>query len=207
MWLAQWKLGPKDFLTEAEVKRLRNFLFRRALMCKRWRHIRALEYMVIEIGLQTGLRVKELSDLHCGDIALNGTMSYIKVRNGKGGQSGIVRMGIPLKERLLWYTEWKKANGESLEAESPLFVSIHTGKGVSKRTIQDMFVRSCKRAGIERPVHSHMMRHTYASLLYAKSGHNLRLVQTQLRHKSIRTTEIYASVLDEAYKALDKLYE
>lgn len=207
MWSVQWELGPDDFLSEGEVRRLRTFIFRRAIQCKRWACTRVLEYMIIETGLQTGLRVKELSGLYCGDLVFNGSMSYIRVRCGKGGREAVVRIGSDLVKRLQWYLDWKLQKGESLESESPLFISSHTGQAVKKRAIQNLFLRCCQRAGINRPVHIHMMRHTYASLLYAKSGHNLRLVQTQLRHKSSRTTEIYASVLNEAYKALDRLYE
>lgn len=207
MWSVQWEIGPDDFLSETEIRRLRTFVFRRAIQCKKWNKTRVLEYMVIETGLQTGLRVKELSDLRCGDVALNGSMSYIRVQHGKGGRQGIVRLGNDIVERLRWYLDWKRQKEESTEPESPLFVSSHTGGVIKKRAIQNMFARCCQRARIQRPVHTHMMRHTYASMLYAKSGHNLRLVQIQLRHKSSRTTEVYANVLSEAYEALDKLYE
>ena len=108
---------------------------------------------------------------------------------------------------LIWFFEWKKSVNENINEECPLFVSSHTGMALKKRAIQNLFKRCCERAGISRSVHVHMLRHTYASILYSKSGHNLRLVQTQLRHKSSRTTEVYASVLNEAYKALDNLYE
>ena len=207
MWSVHWELKPEDFLTFSEVRRLRNSLSRKALQCRNCNRIRIIEYMIIEVGLQTGLRVSELSELQCGDIVLNGTMSFVKVRNGKGGIPGIVRIGKELIECLKWFFEWKKSASESMNGDSPVFVSSHTGKELKKRAIQNLFKRCCIRAGITRSVHVHMLRHTYASILYSKSGHNLRLVQTQLRHKSSRTTEAYASVLNEAYKALDDLYK
>ncbi len=53
----------------------------------------------------------------------------------------------------------------------------------------------------------HDLPHTYASYLYRASGNNLRMVQTQLGHQSIRTTEIHADVLDgETEKAVNPLY-
>ena len=53
----------------------------------------------------------------------------------------------------------------------------------------------------------HDLRHTYASYLYHASGNNLRMVQKQLGHQSIRTTEVYADVLDgETEKAVNALY-
>jgi len=78
---------------------------------------------------------------------------------------------------------------------------------LSRRTIQRVFERLARRAGISG--HSfHHLRHTYASHLYRASNYNLRLVQKQLGHASIRTTQIYADVFDEDLKnALERLYK
>ena len=145
MWSVHWELKPEDFLTFAEVRRLRNSLSREALQCRNCNRIRIIEYMIIEVGLQTGLRVSELSELQCGDIVLNGTMSFVKVRNGKGGIPGIVRIGKELIECLKWFFEWKKSVSESMNGDSPVFVSSHTGKELKKRAIQNLFKRCCQR--------------------------------------------------------------
>ncbi|GAH75377.1 unnamed protein product, partial [marine sediment metagenome] len=42
----------------------------------------------------------------------------------------------------------------------------------------------------------HCLRHTYATRLYKASGYNLRLVQKQLGHSSVSTTQVYADVMD-----------
>ena len=47
----------------------------------------------------------------------------------------------------------------------------------------------------------------HACELYRASGYNLRLVQKQLGHASIRTTEVYADVVDaDMQRALERLY-
>jgi len=47
----------------------------------------------------------------------------------------------------------------------------------------------------------------YACQLYKASGYNLRLVQKRLGHASIRTTEVYANVMEsDIQDALKKLY-
>jgi site-specific recombinase XerC len=48
------------------------------------------------------------------------------------------------------------------------------------------------------------MRHTHATFLYKASGNNLRLVQKQLGHSKVTTTQIYADAMD-AEKAFDRL--
>ena len=76
---------------------------------------------------------------------------------------------------------------------------------MSTRGLQKIFERNARRAGIKG--HSiHHLRHTYASHLYKASGYNLRLVQKQLRHSSVATTQVYADVLDaDANQALENL--
>ena len=85
-------------------------------------------------------------------------------------------------------------------------VSSNTQDHLTKMALQKVFYRSAERAGLQG--HSiHHLRHTYASHLYKASGFNLRLVQKQLGHRSIKTTEVYADVFNEdTEKALERLY-
>jgi len=202
-----WNLNLEDFLTSQEVRKLRAFLKNESLKLHGWHKVRVQEMAVLELGLNTGLRIMELSSLCCGDIYLNDEFSFIHVRNGKGNKTGLVRIGKNLASFLKQFFQWKQSIGESIDKESPLFVSSNTGKHLSRRAIQEMFKRCCKRSGISRETHAHMMRHTFASYLLEKSGNNLRFVQQQLRHSNVKTTETYAKVLDSAYKAMDRLYE
>ncbi|MCX6008067.1 MAG: tyrosine-type recombinase/integrase [Chloroflexi bacterium] len=53
----------------------------------------------------------------------------------------------------------------------------------------------------------HCLRHTYACFLLKASDWNLRLVQKQLGHARISTTQVYADVMmPDVKKALDRLY-
>jgi integrase/recombinase XerD len=58
-----------------------------------------------------------------------------------------------------------------------------------------MVSRYARKAGIDRPVWPHQLRHTYATDLLDE-GFNIRAVQTLLRHADVRTTEIYTHVSD-----------
>jgi integrase len=77
---------------------------------------------------------------------------------------------------------------------------------LSRRQLQNIFGRMTSATGLaRRGIHS--LRHTYATFLYRASGGNLRLVQKQLGHARITTTQVYADVLDEdAQEALERLY-
>jgi len=59
-----------------------------------------------------------------------------------------------------------------------------------------MVKRKAKQAGINKDIHPHTLRHSFATDLYRESK-NLRLVQKALGHSSISTTEIYTHIIDE----------
>lgn len=90
--------------------------------------------------------------------------------------------------------------------DSFVFVSS-TGAPISKRSIQKSFKRCVKAARLSEKYHIHCLRHTYATYLL-KSSRNIKLVKEQLGHSSIKTTEIYISLIKEDTKeALKNLYK
>lgn len=202
-----WTITERAFLSPGEVERLRASLLARIETARPMPgRVAMLEWITAEIALQTGLRVGELAALAWGDFIDRESGGSVLVRRGKGGKSRLVKFGQGLAEALARYRAWKDERGESTEPDVPLFFSPGGPRAISKRAIQKMFARAQRRAGLE-PRRFHALRHTYASQLYRASSHNLRMVQKQLGHASIRTTQIYADVLDgETEKAVDQLY-
>lgn len=131
---------------------------------------------------------------------------FVYVRNGKGGKPRPVLIRKEFVETVREFIAWKETLGESMLADAPVFLSSATGKPMTKRALQDAFNRACSVANVKD--HSiHDARHTYASELYRASGGNLRLVQKQLGHARITTTQVYADVFDEdATRAVEMLY-
>ena len=76
-----------------------------------------------------------------------------------------------------------------------------TGDYVSKK-----FKRACKAAGMDKAIHFHSLRHSFASNL-AQKGVSLYVIKELLGHSSISTTEIYSHLnmdsLKEAIRILD----
>jgi integrase/recombinase XerD len=118
------------------------------------------------------------------------------VRNGKGDKKRGVRIGSPLREHIGRFIAWKDEKGESTGPRAPLFVSARGGP-LTRTAVYRIFRRLADEVGIPRRFSIHSCRHTYASMLYRASNYNLRLVQKQLGHRSIQTTQIYADVLSE----------
>ena len=187
--MQQWVLDERKFLTDEEIEHLKR-------NCRTKK-----EKLIINLGLLAGLRVSEVADLKCGDISLGIATSSLTVRNGKGGKPRLVRFNGELKLSIMEYLKYKTAS-----PDDPLLSGKNDGH-LARRTIQRVFERAARRAGISG--HSfHHLRHTYASHLYRAGGYNLRMVQKQLGHSSIKTTQVYADVFDEDLtKAVEKLYK
>lgn len=203
----QWVLHESKFLTIKEIKKLRKTLIERKGVAERkGNKVAVRDWFIIDLALSTGLRVQEIADLKCGDVSVNDNLCYLVVTNGKGHKKRVVRFNGDFKKHLLDYLEWKQRIGEGTNPEDPLIVSSNAHGHLTKMALQKAFYRSVERAGIEG--HSiHHLRHTYASHLYKASKFNLRLVQKQLGHSSIKITEVYADVFDEDMeKALERLY-
>jgi len=205
---SRWILDESKFLSTGEAKKLlitaKNRTQRSHGPAER-QCIR--EYLIIHLVLYTGLRVSEVANLKCGDIYLDGSRSSLIVRNGKGGQARVVALGKSIKRHLVQYLKWKGDIGEPVSEDSPLLLSRTTGGSLTVRAIQKAFKRCAARAGLSPYYSIHSLRHTYACHLYKASGWNLRLVQKQLGHKNISTTQIYADVMEpDLRRALERLY-
>lgn len=202
-----WVLDEGKFLTSAEVRRLRGVVKRRKyLALRKGSKVGVREWLVVNVALFTGLRVKEISELRHRDLVVGEGYSSLFVRKGKGHKPRLVRFGPILRECAEEYLEWKRRVGEPCGVDDPLVISSNTGHAMTTRGLQKVFERSARRAGILG--HSiHHLRHTYASHLYKASSYNLRMVQKQLGHSSIKVTEVYADVLcPDIERAVNRLY-
>ncbi len=207
MSVYRWVLDESKFLSSKEVGRLLKAAKARAETGKSASRVAVRDYFVVDLGLSTGLRVSEMADLRCGDVFVgDGTASLI-VRKGKGGKRRVVTFNGSFKGHLIEFLRWKKDTGEPISNETPLLMSSVTGRAMTTRALQKAFKRCAAQAGLSPHYSIHCLRHTYACHLYKASGWNLRLVQKQLGHASIATTQVYADVMaPDARRALEKLY-
>jgi len=129
--------------------------------------------LIVRTIYATGVRVSELCNINIEDI--DPDEHTIRIR-GKGDK---IRTVFIDEDTL---GELRKFIGNRYAG--PLFVG-QQGKHISSRAIQHIF-RNYAPQGIT----PHKIRHSYASELYKRSK-NLRVVQENLGHTSIKTTEIY----------------
>ncbi len=190
-----WTLTPDKFLTPQETKRLRDHLIKDAQSGKP-RAI--LRWMVIDLGLTSGLRCAELCDLQVESCYLSEEPYLIHVVKGKGGKSGNVFINRDLRNHMLQYL-----NGHSTGP----FLLPERGGAYSRGGLQSLVKRIFAGAELPKRLSIHSLRHTFCSTLYKKTK-DLRLVQTQARHSSPLTTAVYANLFSEDMKTgMEGLYD
>jgi integrase/recombinase XerD len=187
----------EDFMSPEQVRALKDYCRRRAeapTLDKRENPVR--DWAILHVALDAGLRVSEICALELRDVLLDPLHAALIVRDGKGGKKRGVKMGTALRDHLEEFIAWKGQLGEVTSNHAPLFVSTRGG-ALTRTAVYRIFRRCADAVGVPGRFSIHSCRHTYASMLYRASSFNLRLVQKQLGHRSIQTTQIYADVLNE----------
>jgi integrase/recombinase XerC len=152
---------------------------------------------LFELAYSSGLRLAELAGLDCDRLDL--AEGEVKVM-GKGSKERIVPVGAPAREALQAWLPARTALARS--GEPAVFVGRH-GTRLSARAIERRLATHAIRQGLDRHVHPHMLRHSFASHVLQSSG-DLRAVQELLGHASIASTQVYTH-LD--YQYLAKAYD
>ena len=153
---------------------------------------------MLELFYSSGLRLAELAgvDWRAIDMADGTARVY-----GKGAKTRVVPIG---RHALAALRNWREARRAfPLRDEQAVFVS-RLGRRLSVRMIQARIKAAGVKQGLQRDVHPHMLRHSFASHVLQSSG-DLRAVQEMLGHASIATTQVYTHLdfqhLAKAYDA------
>jgi integrase/recombinase XerD len=152
---------------------------------------------MLEILYATGLRVSELVGLPLARINLR--QGVVRVF-GKGGKERLVPLGEEAIHHLeTWLREGRPEmlNGRVSDAA---FVTLR-GKPMTRQGFWHLIRRYAVRAGIERPLSPHTLRHAFATHLL-DHGADLRVLQMLLGHSDLSTTQIYTHVARERLKDL-----
>lgn len=157
---------------------------------------------ILELFYSSGLRLSELVNLDIDDYQPGNTS--VKVL-GKGNKERIIPVG---KQATTALTLWLNTRPLLLKtatqdtAENALFLNKN-GTRLKQRSVQQRIKQWGEKQGIDRPVHPHMLRHSFASHILESSG-DLRSVQELLGHSDISTTQIYTH-LD--FQHLSQVYD
>lgn len=148
--------------------------------------------LLIELLYSTGLRLSECINLKYSDLDLNDGIGW--VRMGKGAKDRIFIVSELFKNDLLAYVENTGSDGKG-------YIFSVNGRKMSPRAVQHAIKVSAERAGIEKDVHVHTLRHSFATHLL-ENGVDIRKIQKLLGHSNLQTTQIYTQVSSEEIKKI-----
>jgi integrase/recombinase XerD len=173
---------PAEVLTREELDRL-------LAVCSRRGPVGLRNRALIVVMWRSGLRIAEALALHRKDVNLEA--GTITVLHGKGDRRRVVGIDPQAVEVIARWIERRRALG--ISPASTLFCTV---SGETKgRQLKDSYVREALKAlglkaGIEKRVHPHGLRHTHAAEL-AREGVPVHVIRKQLGHSSLATTERY----------------
>jgi len=183
---------PPVFLTEAEKRRLLKELRDRSSAVAR------RDRVIVELFLGTGIRLQELVSLDVDDVDLDA--KHLRIR-AKGDVPQVKFLKSNLRSLLRRYLAERRRQGT---ADPALFLS-NRGTRISARQVANRIKFWLAKAGIDKDIGPHGLRHTFATHLYAATS-DLLVVKRALGHRDISTTEIYTHLVDGALEeALERL--
>ncbi|EGK8009645.1 tyrosine-type recombinase/integrase [Campylobacter lari] len=149
--------------------------------------------LIIKIIIFTGIRVSEAINIKLKDISEENDLYIIRIR-AKGNKYRVVMIKKELIEHLL-----KDVKVNYLSCDGLLFVN-RNGKALTQAYVSRIVEQILFKAGIRKQKNgAHMLRHTFATLLYKKQK-DLVLVQEALGHASLNTSRIYTHFDNEKLK-------
>jgi integrase/recombinase XerD len=137
-----------------------------------------------------GLRRSEAEKLNVQDIDVESGLLY--VREGKGKKRRVVPMGEKVKTDLENYINLERKYEVKLHHEASLMINGR-GTGMTKTTYYRFIWLLLEKAGIDKPISIHNLRHTIATHLL-ESGLEIEQVRGFLGHAQLETTQIYTRV-------------
>lgn len=145
---------------------------------------------------RSGLRISEVLAMRPGAID-HGDQS-IRVHNTKAGKTQVRYYHATAEESLARWLDTRRTFG--FNGRQPVFCTISAGprtkpgNEMSRQAVSQMLKESAKQAGIDKRVHPHELRHTYAVEL-VRSGADVATIQRLLGHESLASTAKYLASL------------
>ena len=145
--------------------------------------------LILQFLYSSGLRVSEIVNIKPVNLDFNENMGW--VREGKGKKDRMFILSSKLSKKLEKFIKKHSDWNYIFSKEKPL----------TTRNIQKIVQKTAKKAEINKSVHPHTLRHSFATHLL-DSGVDIRKIQFLLGHSSIATTQIYTHVSQEQVKSI-----
>jgi integrase/recombinase XerD len=168
---------PAEVLTEDEIRAMLR-------LCSLTAPTGIRNRALITVMYGAGLRISEALALKPSNV--NAASGTVRVLHGKGDKARTVGLDDGSMAILARWMDKRRTLGLR---NGPLFCTLD-GQPVSDRYVRDMLKRLAAKAGIDKRVHPHGLRHTHAAELVAE-GTPVNVIQQQLGHASLAVTDRY----------------
>ncbi|MFC1844907.1 tyrosine recombinase XerC [Thermodesulfobacteriota bacterium] len=163
---------------------------------------------MLEMLYSTGMRVSELVSCNMADLDFD--IEMVRVR-GKGNRERMVPIGGPALKALNDYfierhIQLKKCLQQGRKFDGDAVFLNSRGSRLTTRSVERLIAEYGRKAGINKPVTPHVLRHSFATHLL-EMGADLRSVQELLGHASLSTTQKYTHLdMVHLMKVYDKAH-
>ncbi|NMN00423.1 recombinase XerC [Bifidobacterium sp. DSM 109958] len=152
---------------------------------------------LLEFMYATGARVSEAVGANLDDVDLDERVARLM---GKGSKQRLVPVGSYACAAMRRYLdagrgELERRSTAATPERRAIFLNKR-GRRLSRQSAWEIIREAGRRAHIDRPLHPHTLRHSFATHLI-QGGADVRSVQELLGHASVTTTQIYTHVSPE----------
>jgi integrase/recombinase XerC len=163
---------------------------------------------ILELLYSTGMRVSELVACNLASLDFDNEMVRVK---GKGNRERIIPVGEQAVKGVRAYCVEREEllrnclqQGKKIDREA-LFLN-NRGTRLTARSVERLIAEYGRKAGIDKPVTPHVLRHSFATHLL-EMGADMRSVQELLGHASLSTTQKYTHLdMVHLMKVYDKAH-
>ncbi|WP_276391446.1 site-specific integrase [Eudoraea chungangensis] len=187
-WKAKWKKVEREVLTELELRTMMEKEFK----IKRLEQVRDIFVFCCFTGLAY-TDVQKLSKNHIV-LKMNGTR-WIKINRSKTDSRSTIPL-LPAAEEII-----NKYADHPITLQNGLLLPV-----ISNQRTNAYLKEIADRCDMEKHLTFHLARHTFATTVTLANGIPIESVSKMLGHQSLKTTQIYAKVIDHKLKQdMDKL--
>lgn len=159
------------------------------------------DHATLELAYASGLRLAELRGIRLEQLHLDA--GFVNVI-GKGNKERVVPVGKKAVQAIERYLSAGRPKLVTAKSPANLFLTKR-GTPFASVTLWLRIKRRAARAGIDRNITPHMLRHSFATHLL-ENGADLRVIQELLGHASISTTEVYTHLEGKRLKEVHKQF-
>lgn len=149
---------------------------------------------MLEMLYATGIRVTELIDLDLDDVNLTAGVIHCKSRS----KERVIPMYPAAVKAVSEYITLVRPQMIATPDEPSLFVNV-SGERMSRQGFWKIIKFYQKKAGIEKDITPHTLRHSFAAHLL-ENGADIHAIQEMLGHADISSTQVYSHLIKKQLK-------